>query len=80
MESMYSVLSLQQHNSGKGNPYTVAIIDDTTEGRTKLVILFEGAGDVAVLDLDRLIEQEDITETGTNRKELERFMRNIEDQ
>lgn len=70
------ILDLQQHRNPKGNPYTVAIVDDPNDGKTKLVVMFEGAGDIAVIPLDQLIEEESISE-GTNEHadEMETFLR-----
>ena len=56
------ILDLQEHGNQTGNPYTVAIVDDPNDGRTKLVVVFEGAGDYAVLSLDNLNEEESIDE------------------
>lgn len=50
------------HRNGVGGmPFMVAIVDDATEGDTKLVIMFEERGYTAVLSLDKLIQSEDIT-------------------
>lgn len=38
-----------------------SIIDDPNDGETKLVIMFEEEGHVAVLSLDRIIDEEDIS-------------------
>jgi len=59
-----AILDLQEHNNQTGNPYTVAIVDDPNDGKTKLVVIFEGAGNHAVLSLDKLIEEESIDEQG----------------
>lgn len=75
---MYSpdILDLQKHKNPKGNPYTVAIVDDPNDGKTKLVVMFEGAGDIAIIPLDKLIEEESITEAGnSNAEEVENFLR-----
>jgi hypothetical protein len=72
------ILDLQEHKNPRGAPYTVAIVDDPNDGKTKVVIVFAGHGDVAVLLLDRLIESESIDEdpsASTNADELARVVR-----
>ena len=70
------ILDLQQHRNPKGNPYTVAIVDDPNDGKTKLVVMFEGAGDIAVIPLDKLIEEESISEDANDKAdEIESFIR-----
>jgi len=70
------ILDLQQHRNPKGNPYTVAIVDDPNDGKTKLVVMFEGEGDVAVIPLDKLIEEESISEDANDKaNEIETFLR-----
>jgi hypothetical protein len=78
METMFGLLSLKKHKQGTDNAYTVAIVDDTSEGRTKLVVMFGGEGNIAVLDLDRLIEQEDISEEKKSTRKLEDYVRALE--
>lgn len=48
------------HQNGSSAPFVVAIVDDPTDGDTKLVIMFEEQEYTAVLSLDTLIENEDI--------------------
>jgi hypothetical protein len=70
------ILDLQEHRNPKGNPYTVAIVDDPNDGKTKLVVMFEGAGDIAIIPLDKLIEEENIYEDANNNAdEMETFLR-----
>jgi hypothetical protein len=60
-ELKLSILDLDFHRNGvAGMPFQVAIVDDMTEGDTKLVIMFEQSGYTAVLSLDKLIQSEDI--------------------
>lgn len=69
------ILDLQQHRNPKGNPYTVAIVDDPNDGKTKLVLIFDDPNDVAVLSLDKLIEEESIDERGNeNADKLAEFI------
>lgn len=56
------ILDLQQHKNPKGTPYTVAIVDDPNDGTTKLVVMFDEPGNIAVIPLDLLIEEESIKE------------------
>jgi hypothetical protein len=75
------ILDLANHKNPKGNPYTVAIVDDPNDGKTKLVIVFEGEGDVAVLALDSLIEEESIAEhSNEHADKLEAFLRGAAEQ
>jgi hypothetical protein len=70
------ILDLQEHKNSKGSPYTVAIVDDPNDGKTKLVITFAGHGDFAVLLLDKLIEEENIDEdVNSNAAELAKVVR-----
>lgn len=56
------ILDLSQHKNPKGNPYTVAIVDDPNDGTTKIVVMFDDPGNIAVIPLDKLIEEESIAE------------------
>jgi hypothetical protein len=70
------ILDLLRHKNPKGNPYTVAIVDDPNDGKTKLVVLFDTPGDIAVIPLDTLIDAESIEERGnSNADELETYLR-----
>jgi hypothetical protein len=72
------ILDLIQHKNPQGNPYTVAIVDDPNDGKTKLVVLFEEPGNIAIILLDKLIEEENIEERGNqNAEELENYIRSI---
>jgi hypothetical protein len=55
------ILDIDVHQNGNASAFTAAIIDDPNDGEAKLVVMFEEAGCVAVLSLDRLIEEEDIS-------------------
>jgi tRNA/tmRNA/rRNA uracil-C5-methylase (TrmA/RlmC/RlmD family) len=63
MEKLNLVINeLDHHRNGVGGmPFMVAIVDDATNGDTKLVIMFEQAGHTAVLSLDQLIQNENIS-------------------
>jgi formate-dependent nitrite reductase cytochrome c552 subunit len=49
------------HHNPEGERFVAALIDDANDGRVKLVIMFEEEGYTAVLDLDTLIDEEDIS-------------------
>jgi hypothetical protein len=55
------ILDSSIHSNSEGEQYAVALIDDANDGRVKLVIMFEEEGYTAVLDLDTLLEEEDIS-------------------
>lgn len=55
------ILDIDAHPNGNALPFTAVIIDDPNDGETKLVVMFEQVGHIAVLSLDRLIEEEDIS-------------------
>lgn len=72
------ILDLLQHKNPKGNPYTVSILDDPNDGKTKLVVMFDEPGNIAVIPLDKLIEEESIEERGNqNAEDLEAYLRSI---
>lgn len=60
------IIDLAFHRNGvAGLPFKVALVDDANEGDVKLVIMFEQEGHTAVLSVDKLHEDEDIS-FGTN--------------
>lgn len=56
-----SIVDKSFHQNGSAAPFVASIIDDPNDGETKLVIMFEEEGHIAVLSLDRLIDEEDIS-------------------
>lgn len=60
MENLSIVDRVLHENLGSA-PYVASIVDDPNDGKTKLVIMFQGEGCTAVLSLDSLIEEEDIS-------------------
>ena len=56
-----SIVDKSYHSNGAASSFVAAIIDDPNDGETKLVIMFEEEGCVAVLSLDTLIDEEDIS-------------------
>lgn len=56
------IIDLDFHRNGvAGQPFKIALVDDANEGDVKLVIMFEAEGHTAVLSVDRLHEDEDIS-------------------
>lgn len=60
------IVKREYHTNGSGLPFVVAIVDTPEDSSTKLVILFEEYGAIAVLEFDKLISDEDIS-SGGNR-------------
>jgi len=56
-----SIVDKSFHSNGGASPFVAAIIDDPNDGETKLVVMFEEEGCIAVLSLDRIIDEEDIS-------------------
>jgi hypothetical protein len=57
------------HSNGSSAPFVVAIVDDSAESDTKLVIMFEEPECTAVFSLDGLIQNEDISEKNASHAE-----------
>lgn len=56
------IINADFHRNGvSGAPFMVALVDDPEHGDTKLVIMFKEQGHTAVLSLDSLIQNEDIS-------------------
>jgi hypothetical protein len=56
------IIDADLHRNGVGGqPFKVALVDDPNDGDTKLVIMFEEQYYTAVLSLDKLIQDEDIS-------------------
>jgi hypothetical protein len=56
-----SIVDKSFHANGAAASFVASIIDDPNDGETKLVIMFEEEGHIAVLSLDRIIDEEDIS-------------------
>jgi hypothetical protein len=67
------------HSNGSSAPFVVSIIDDPKDGETKLVIMFDEPGHTAVLSLDRLIDEEDITAKHHSHNNAEKFEDKLRD-
>ena len=76
-----AILTSAVHSNGTANPFTIAIVDDPNDGETKLVVMFEGSGDIAVLSMDSLVNEEDISEKKhiTRADRLEEVLREMLD-
>lgn len=74
------ITDIAHHRNGvSGMPFEVAIVDDATEGDTKLVIMFKERGYTAVLSLDKLIQNEDIA-FGSNSWRGDHYEAELRDQ
>jgi len=73
------ILAIDTHSNGTASPFTASIIDDPNDGETKLVVMFEQEGHIAVLSLDRLIEEEDISHKShfNSADKLEEVLRSL---
>jgi hypothetical protein len=58
------IVAKDYHPNGSAQPFMAAIVDDPADGDTKLVIMFEDSDFVAVLSLDSLQRDEDISNRG----------------
>ncbi len=74
----YQVLDAQHHVNKGAVPFVASIIDDPNDGDTKLVIMFEDTGYTAVLSLDRLVDEEDIS-AKHNQHDAARVEENLRD-
>lgn len=63
--SHLKIVERHYHSNGHAVPFYTAIVDDLVDADTKLVIMFEEAGCTAVLSLDKLIENEDVSKTNS---------------
>lgn len=59
--SRLEIIQSAYHVNRMGESFVVAIVDDADLDDTKLVIMFEDDGYTAVLSLDALIDEEDIS-------------------
>jgi hypothetical protein len=60
------IIQSAYHANRAGESFVVAIVDDPDSDDTKLVIMFEDDGYTAVLSLDQIIDEEDISEKTNN--------------
>ena len=73
------ILDRQFHQNNGSVPFVASIIDDPNDGDTKLVIMFEDTGYTAVLSLNRLIDEEDISAKNNqhNAARIEESLRDL---
>jgi len=64
--SKLEIVQSAYHTNRDGESFVVAIVDDAENDDTKLVIMFQDDEDTAVLSLDQLIDEEDISEKTNN--------------
>jgi hypothetical protein len=78
---MYEIIDHAFHENPGGEPFMVALVDDPTMGDTKIVIMFPDEGYTAVLSLDQIADDEDVSEeTNTWRAgPFERLLRHLWD-
>lgn len=55
------IVSKDFHANGSGAPFVVAVVDDPQNGDTKIIIMFDEQDYTAVLSLDSLQRDEDIS-------------------
>jgi hypothetical protein len=56
------IIQSAYHANIQGEAFVVAIVDDVEMDDTKLIIMFEDDGYTAVLSLDQIIDEEDISD------------------
>lgn len=73
------ILDSDVHANGSAAPFKAAIVDDPNDGETKLVVMFDTPGHIAVLSLDCLINEEDISSKchGSRGDKLEEIIREL---
>lgn len=59
--SKIEIVQSSFHPNGRAAPFYAAIIDDPEAGDTKIVIMFDEPDYTAVLSLDALLDEEDIS-------------------
>lgn len=59
--SEIEIVSTSFHGNGRAAPFYAALIDDPDSGDTKIVIMFDEPDYTAVLSLDVLLDDEDIS-------------------
>lgn len=65
--------------NGTAQPFTIAIVDDPNDGETKLVVMFDEPGHIAVLSMDSLVNEEEISHNKhiTHADRLEEDLRTL---
>jgi hypothetical protein len=73
--SHLKIVERHYHFNGYAMPFYTAIVDDLLDADTKLVIMFEDSGCTAVLSLDKLIENEDISKSNSHNSQRFELLR-----
>lgn len=60
--SEIEIVQSEYHSNGRAAPFYAAIVDDPDNNDTKLVIMFDEPDYTAVLSLDSLLDDEDVSE------------------
>lgn len=60
--SEIEIVQSEYHSNGRAAPFYAAIVDDPDNNDTKLVIMFDEPDYTAVLSLDSLLDEEDVSE------------------
>lgn len=76
--SKFEIIQSAYHVNRAGEPFVVAIVDDVDSDDTKLVIMFEDDGYTAVLSLDQIIDEEDIS-SKTNGWNVNKYEQSLRD-
>lgn len=64
--SNMEIMQSSFHTNGRAAPFYAAIVDDPEGGDTKLVIMFDEPDYTAVLSLDTLVQDEDVSHKSHN--------------
>jgi hypothetical protein len=77
--SRLEILQSAYHINRMGESFVVAIVDDAERDDTKLIIMFEDDGYTAVLSLDSIVDEEDISEktNGWNSAKYESELKDL---
>jgi len=77
--SRLEILQSAYHTNRTGESFVVAIVDDAERDDTKLIIMFEDDGYTAVLSLDSIVDEEDISEktNGWNSAKYENELKDL---
>jgi len=59
--SEIEVVQSEYHSNGRAAPFYAAIVDDPDNNDTKIVIMFDEPDYTAVLSLDALLDDEDVS-------------------
>lgn len=59
--SEIEIVQSSYHPNGRAAPFYAAIVDDASTGETKVIVMFDEPDYTAVLSLDTLIDDEDIS-------------------